>query len=172
MKFRPRRVIYIIVALVVVYFAVPFPFLSVGSRDKVRESAIRWLLHHNDSGAQNEIQVCFIGIGTTFNPSDRDYTPHDPPKEFVARFADFPAPTFPLSASTNIAGGIGGHVADLNGKRGLIFGAGNVKRWSMGLAVCRGFYYEGGLSSAGYDIYILRVPFAWIPVYAHMLWIS
>ena len=171
-KLRLRRIIFIIVALVVAYFGVPFPFLSVGSRDNVRESAIRWLLHHNDSGQQNKIQVCFVGIGTTFDPNDRDFTPHDPTKEFVARFADFPVPTFPLSTSTNIAGGIGGHVADSTGKHGLIFCAGNVRRWSIGLVVCRGYYYEGGLSSAGYNIYILRVPFAWIPVCSRMLWIS
>jgi hypothetical protein len=172
MKFRPRRVIYIIVALVVVYFAVPFPFLSVGGRDDVRESAIRWLLHHNDSGQQKKIQVCFIGIGKSFDLKEQDSS-HDPTKEFVARFADFPVPVLPLSAKTNVinSGGIP-FVTDTTGKHGIIFYAGNVRRWSMGLVVCRGCYYVGGINAAGYEIYILRVPFAWIPVCARMLWIS
>ena len=65
-----------------------------------------------------------------------------------------------------------GHVADPTGKPGLIFAAGNVKRWSLGLVACRGLYYEGGLSSAGYEIFILRLPFAWVPLWARMLWIS
>jgi hypothetical protein len=171
-KLKWRYVLFIVMGLLVVYFVVPFPFLGARGRDDVRESAIRWLLRHNDSGTQGKLQVCFVGIGTTFDPGDRDFAPQDPPKPFVDRFADFPVPVLPVSAITNATRRIGGGVADATGKSGLIFGAGNVKRRSMGLVLCRGFYYEGGLSSAGYDIVILRVPFAWIPVWARMLWIS
>lgn len=66
-RLKRRYIVFIIVALAVAYFAVPFPFLSVDGRNDVRESAIRWLFHHNDSSTQNKIQVCFVGLGTTFD---------------------------------------------------------------------------------------------------------
>ncbi len=172
MKLNRKRLALVAAGLVLAYFVVPFPFLSDCGKADVRESAIRWLLCHNHSGQQDNLKVCFIGLGTTFDPRNEDFGPQDPPADFVARFSDFPVPTFPVSASTNAPGGIGGHVADTTGKAGLIFAAGNVKRRSPGLVVCRGLYYEGGLSSAGYDIFILRLPFVWVPVWSRMLWIS
>jgi hypothetical protein len=178
-----RRVILIIVGLIVIYFLVPFPFLSEGSRADVHEACIRWLFHHNASALQDKLQVCFVGIGTTFDPMDKDCDPHDPPKEFVDRFADFAVPVFPVSQSARAGpsgpgyidspdGGIFPHVVDSAGRPGLIFGAGNVKRWSLGVAVCRGYYFEAGLSAGGYEILVLRLPFLWVPVWARMLWIS
>ena len=64
------------------------------------------------------------------------------------------------------------HVVDAEGRPGLVFAAGDIKRRSAGLVVCRGFYYEAGLSAAEYDVYLIRVPFGWVPVYGVMLWIS
>ena len=178
-----RRAILIIAGLALAYFAVPFPFLTEGSRSDVQEASIRWLFRHNASGLQDKLQVCFVGIGTTFDPSDNDCHPHDPPKEFVDRFAGFPVPVLPVSQSATARpqrpgyidspdGGIFGHVVDSAGRRGLIFGAGNVRRWSLGVALCRGYYYEAGLSAGGYDIIILRLPGLWIPVWARMRWVS
>lgn len=174
MKLNWKRLALIVAGFMLAYLAVPFPFLREASRSDVRESAIRWLLHHNGSGLQNRLQVCFIGTGTTFDPQDEDFGPHDPPREFVNRFTNFPVPTLPPSARTNLqqAGTLGGYVADTHGRPGLVLAAGNVTRWSLGLVVCRGLYYEGGLSAAGYDIYILRLPFVWVPVWAHTLWIA
>jgi hypothetical protein len=172
MKKNGKRIGLLVGVLILAYVAVPFPFLGESARTDVRESAIRWLFRHNHSGQQTQLKVCFIGVGTTFDPQDENFGPQDPPTGFVERFSDFPVPTFPVSASTNAPGGIGGHVADKAGKPGLIFAAGNVRRWSLGFVVCRGLYYEGGLSSAAYDIFILRLPFAWVPVWARMLWIS
>ena len=166
-KLKRRRVLFIIFGTLVVYFAVPFPFVGAQDRDSARECTIRWLLHHNDSAMQDKLQACFVGIGTTFDPKDGDFAPRDPPKEFLSRFSNFPVPIFPVSANTNRFS-----AADSTGKRGLLLAAGNVRRWSIGIVVCRGFYYEGGLSSAGYEVYLLRVPFAWIPMVARMLWIS
>jgi hypothetical protein len=166
-KLKRWHVLSIAVGVLVAYFAVPFPFLGARGRDNVRESAIRWLLHHNDSGMQNELQVCFIGTGTSFDPRATDFGPRDPSKEFLKRFSNLPVPTLPVSANTNRFG-----VADATGKRGLILAAGNVNRWSMGVATCRGLYYEGGLSSAGYEIFLLHLPFVWVPVCSRMLWIS
>lgn len=172
MKLHRRRIALILAGLVLAYFIVPFPFLGDSGEMDVRESAIRWLFHHNHSGQQDNLKVCFIGLGTTFDPHDGDFGPHDPPSGFVDRFADFPVPMLPVSARTNAPVGMGGHVTDAAGNPGLILGAGNVKRWSLGLVICRGLYFEGGLSSAGYDIFVLRLPFAWVPVWARIRWIS
>jgi hypothetical protein len=171
-KRNRKRTVVAVASLILACFVVPFPFLSdVGVAD-VREAAIRWLLRHNHSGLQDGLKACFVGIGTTFDPHDRACMPHDPPPGFVARFSDFPVPVFPVSTSTNVPDGIGGRVTDAEGKSGLTFAAGNVKRWSVGVVVCRGLYYEGGLSAAGYDIFILRLPFVWVPVRARVLWAS
>jgi hypothetical protein len=170
-------------ACLAAYFAVPFPFLNDANRDDAREATIRWLLHHNDSGLQDHLEVCFIGVGTTFDPSAESFDLRDPTKELLARFSDFPVPTHPVSGSVEAPprkpgyvdspdGGIFTHVEDERGRPSLIFAAGRVKRWSLGIAVCRGYYYEAGLSSATYDVYMLRLPFTWLPVWSYRLWIS
>ncbi|MBN1788311.1 MAG: hypothetical protein JW806_07945 [Sedimentisphaerales bacterium] len=166
-KINHKRIILIIATIVLVYFVVPFPFLKDANRTDIQESAIRWLLCHNHSAQQDELEVCFIGIGTDFD-TEEDFSWHDPTEEFVARFSDFPIPVFPSSAEdANV-----GYIADKTGRHGLLFGAGNVRRWSMGLVICHGFYYEGDVSAAGYNIFILRTPFSWVPVWAAKLWIS
>lgn len=152
-KLKRWHVLSIAAVVLVAYLVGPFPFLGARGRDNARESAMRWLLHHNASGLQNKLQVCFIGIGTSFDPEAGDFGPRDPSQEFLKRFSNFPVPTLPVSANTNRFG-----VADATGKPGLILAAGNVKRWSVGVAACRGLYYEGGLSSAGYEIFLLRLP--------------
>jgi hypothetical protein len=167
---RKHVVLVIIVVIFLIYFAVPFPILSDADRTDIQEAAIRWLLVHNHSAQQDKLQVCFIGIGKTFDPDDENgLDANDPTEEFISRFSDFPVPVFPASAidDANV-----GYIADKTGRRGLSFGAGNVKRWSIGVVICRGFYYEGNLSAAGYNIFILRTPFRWVPVWALRLWIS
>ena len=182
-RLKGRRVIGIAVGALLVWLAVPFPFLGEAGRSDVQEAAIRRVFQHNGSGLQDQLEVCFIGIGTSLDPSDDDFTPGEPSKEFVDRFSDLPVPALPISQSRNALpggpgtvdspdGGMFSHVTDATGRPGLIFAAGDVKRWSLGIVVCRGLYYEAGLSSAAYDILILRLPFAWIPVWSRMLWIS
>jgi hypothetical protein len=166
-KLKRWQILCVAVGVLMVYFVMPFPFLGTRGRDNVRESTIRWLLHHNASGMQDKLQVCFIGVGTSFDPQAGDFGPKDPPNEFLRRFSNFPVPTLPISANTNRFG-----VADATGKPGLILAAGNVNRWSIGVVACRGFYYEGGLSSAEYEVFLLRLPFTWVPVWSRMLWIS
>jgi hypothetical protein len=165
-KNKRKCVVLFIAFLVLIYIVVPFSFVSKANRDDIHEATIRWLLHHNNSGQQDKLQVCFIGIGTTLDPEDDNFNPHDPSKEFIKRFYDFPVPTYPVSENKGYG------VVDATGKRGLILAAGNTDRKSIGFVVCRGYYYEGDLSSAAYDIFIMRVPFGWVPVWARMLWIS
>ena len=170
MKLSRNRIILIIAGLILAYFAVPFPFLSDAGRDDARESAIRWLLRHHSLAIQKGYQVCFVVIGTQFDPhEDNGCHMEDPTKKFVDRLSDFPVPVFP--ASQGVPRKLSG-VMDKQGRPGVIFGAGNVKRWSLGIAVCRGYFYEGGLSAGGYDIYMLHLPFLWIPVGGRNLWAS
>ena len=161
------------------FLAMPFPYIGGPAVADVQEAAIRYLLHHNASGLQDRLQVCFVGLGSSFGEDE----PHDPPREFLERFADFPVPVHPVSEVVHARprgpghvdspdGGVFGHVADKEGRPGLVFAAGDVRRWSGGVAVCRGHYYEAGLSAAEYDIYLIRVPFGWVPVYARVLWVS
>ena len=156
------------------YVAIPFPFISASSVDDVHECVIRWLYGHNDSGAQGEIRVCFIGIGTSFNPKDSDFTPRDPSHDFMTRLADMPVTTLPITHGINAVdrGAIGGYAVDSSGRRGLMLAAGNVSRWSVGITRCKALYYEGGLSSAGYEVIVLRVPFKWIPIWSRIMWMS
>lgn len=157
---KRRAMVIIALAMPVLYFGFPFPFLSENSRADIREAGIRYLVHHNDSAVQHKLEVCYVGLGTSFDPEDNDFAPQAPPAAFLKRFEDFQVPVYGVGAT------------DGAGKRGLSLSAGNVRRWSLGLVRCRGLYFEGSLSSAAYDIYILRVPFAWLPVGARMLWLS
>lgn len=176
---RKTAVALVAGAVIGAYLAVPFPYLGESARMDIHEAVVRYLLHHNASGLQGRLQVCFVGVGSSFDKVE----PQDPPTGFIERFVDFPVPVHPVSQVVHAPhrgpghidapdGGMFSHVADAEGRPGLVFAAGDVRRYSVGIAVCRGFYYEAGLSAAEYDIYLIRIPFGWIPIRAKMLWIS
>lgn len=165
---RRRALLLGAVAVALLYFVIPFPVLTKASESDIQEACIRWLLGDNHSAVRGELQVCYVGLGTTFDHSDKDFSPHDPPADFLRRFADLKIPVYPVShAKSNH-----GKITDDSGRPGLCLSAGNVRRWSLGLVRCRGMYFEASLSAAGYEVYMLRLPFAWIPLRAKMLWIS
>jgi hypothetical protein len=178
---RKRKTLAAIVAgcLIVAYFAVPYAHVSENARLDMQEAVIRYLLHHNASGLQERLQVCFVGIGSSFDQVE----PRDPPSGFIERFDDFPVPVHPVSQAVHAPpqrpgyidssdGGMFSHVADTKGRPGLIFAAGDVTRYSVGIAVCRGLYDEAVLSAAEYDVYLIWTPFGWIAIRAKLLWIS
>ena len=53
-------------------------------------------------------------------------------------------------------------------KTAPIIAAGSVKRWSLGLIIYRGLYYQGS-GFVEFDIFILRIPFGWVPVWKRIL---
>ncbi len=167
-KNRRRALIMVALAAPLLYFAAPFSILSEASRSDIQEACIRWLLRHNHSAVRGDLKVCYLGLGTTFDHGDGDFSPRDPPAEFLSRFADLRIPVHPVSEAKSNQG----RISDASGKPGLCLSAGIVRRWSLGLVCCRGMYFESGLSAAGYEIYVLRVPFVWIPIRAKMLWLS
>ena len=157
---KRRAWLLVALAALLAYLALPFPFLSSRSRVDIQEASIRWLLRHNHSALQNRLQVCYVGLGKTFDPDDKDFSPLAPPPDFLKRFADLPVPVYAVGSR------------DGAGKKGLSVSAGDVQRWSIGLVRCRGLYFEGSLSSAAYDIYMLRLPFTWLPFGAKTRWLS
>lgn len=77
MKKNGKRIGLLVGVLILAYVAVPFPFMGESARTDVRESAIRWLFRHNHSGQQAQLKVCFIGLGTTFDPQDENFRPQE-----------------------------------------------------------------------------------------------
>jgi len=75
--------VVIAVAISVLYFGFPLPFLSENSRADIREATIRYLVHHNASAVQDKLEVCYVGLGTTFDLEDKDFGPHAPPAAFL-----------------------------------------------------------------------------------------
>jgi hypothetical protein len=165
---RGRALLVTGVVIVLLYILVPFPFLTKTGESDIQEACIRWLVGDNHSAVRGELKVCYIGLGTTFDHSDKDFSPHDPPAEFLRRFEDLRIPVKVVSEAKSKDG----QITDDSGRPSLCISAGNVRRLSLGLVRCRAMYFEGGLSSAGYEVYILRLPFTWVPFRAKTLWIS
>jgi len=173
-KRRWWRRIFIALAILAVIYLMPFPFLSDSTRMDVQEATVRWLLTHNHAGTRLP-QVCFVGLGQSFDFEVADMSMKDPSEAFMKRLADLPVPALPLSQAQEAPsppGHLGGMIADEHGRVGLILGVGDVERRSLGVAVCQGRYHEAALSAAGYKVYLIRVPFGWIAVTSSMMWVS
>ncbi|MFH0962598.1 MAG: hypothetical protein V2A58_01155 [Planctomycetota bacterium] len=128
----------------------------------IREKTIRWVYHHNHSGIRDTLEVCYIGIGRSFDIRADDLRTEDPAAELLSRLRDLEVPCRPLSEWPG---------KERNRER-IIVGAGDVSRISLGVVRSKGSYYVNGLNAGAYDVYFLWVPFRWVPVCWRMLWIS
>lgn len=149
---KPKRRVLLsaIVGGLLLYFVVPFPILSENSRANVREASLHWLLKRTDMK-----KVCYVGW-----TSETNWASEDPPPELLKHFAELGVQVQPQSAiKTNNVG-----VIDNFGRPAESISVGKCKRWSLGLVYCTGSCYEGSEGVVGYTIYVLRIPFAWIPL--------
>lgn len=144
-----------------------WPVSSLAPRHATR---IRVAVIHSmweQASREAELEVCFVGQGTTFSPSSPLEALDDPDPTFLAHFKALGIPVLPASSHTTQApedGTLGFIVQDVSGRRGAVLASGDIRQFTRMVVACRSFYCLGGMAAGAYKVYLVRLFGIAIPV--------
>lgn len=128
-------------------------------------------------GTNLPFNVCFIGV----TPLEKDISvskPSDPNAEFISKLRRLSVPVLPVSQMVEqrltpaYVDSAWSKYHDNQERRGIMLTAGKIRRIRHNIVVAQGALMWGDLAAIGFDMYILRTPFGWIPLLRRQTWLS